>query len=145
MIENISTHRILLVEDDPNDIELIRLSLENTHFVYQLDVVQDGEQALHYLLGQNGAPPIHPLPKFILLDLKLPRVSGIQVLETLRNHPRTQNAVIVAMTSSGEERDIELCYTLKVNSYIVKPLDFQQFADVSRQVGWYWMTLNQAP
>lgn len=145
MIENISTHRILLVEDDPNDIELIRLSLENTHFVHQLDVVQDGEQALQYLLGENGAPPIHPLPKFILLDLKLPRVSGIQVLETLRNHPRTQNAVIVAMTSSGEERDIELCYTLKVNSYIVKPLDFQQFADVSRQVGWYWMTLNQAP
>jgi two-component system, response regulator len=145
MFEDSSTHRILLVEDDPNDIELIRLSLENTHFVHQLDVVQDGEQALHYLLGQNGAPPIHPLPKLILLDLKLPRVSGIQVLETLRNHPRTQNVVIVAMTSSGEERDIELCYTLKVNSYIVKPLDFQQFADVSRQVGLYWMTLNQAP
>jgi two-component system, response regulator len=145
MVSQVDPNRLLLVEDDPNDIELIQMSFAQSQFIGQIDVVTDGEQALNYLLGQDNTLPVHPLPKLVLLDLKLPRISGIQVLETLRNHPRTQNVVVVVMSSSGEGRDIEICYNLKVNSYIIKPLDFQQFVDVSRQVGFYWMTLNQTP
>lgn len=145
MVSQRESQRLLLVEDDPNDIELIQLSFSQSQFRGQIDVVTDGEQALNYLLGQDGMSPATPLPKLVLLDLKLPRMGGIQVLETLRNHPRTQNIVVVAMSSSGEERDIEICYNLKVNSFIIKPLDFHQFVDVSQQVGFYWMTLNQTP
>ena len=132
--------RLLVVEDDPNDIELIRLALDGYPFVNQMDIAEDGEQALLYLLGQNDEVlPERPLPRMILLDLKLPKVDGIQVLETIRQHPRTQNLVVVVMTSSAESRDIEACYGLGVNSYIIKPLDFQQFQEVSQQVGVYWM------
>ncbi len=137
--------RILLVEDDPHDVELIQLSFENYNFVNQIDVAEDGEQALHYLFGKDDNPPTNPLPRVVLLDLKLPKLNGIQVLEAIRNHPRTQHLAVVIMTSSAEDRDLEACYNLGVNSYIVKPLDFQQFIDVARQVGVYWMMLNQIP
>ena len=137
--------RILLVEDDPHDVELIQLSFENYNFVNQIDVAEDGEQALHYLFGKGGNPPTNPLARVVLLDLKLPKLNGIQVLEAIRNHPRTQHLAVVIMTSSAEDRDLEACYNLGVNSYIVKPLDFQQFIDVARQVGVYWMILNQIP
>ena len=142
----ISPSRLLVVEDDPNDIELIRLALDSYPFVNQMDIAEDGEQALLYLLGQDdNVRPKRPLPRMVLLDLKLPKVNGIQVLETIRQHPRTQNLVVVVMTSSAESRDIEACYDLRVNSYIIKPLDFQQFQEVSQQVGVYWMQLNQTP
>ena len=137
--------RILLVEDDPNDVELIQLSFENYNFINQMDVAGDGEQALHYLLGRDGNPPTQPLPRLVLLDLKLPKVNGIKVLETIRSHPRTRQLVVVVMTSSAEDRDLDACYNLGVNSYIVKPLDFQQFVELARQVGFYWMMLNQPP
>ncbi|MGK7875247.1 MAG: response regulator [Xenococcaceae cyanobacterium] len=137
--------RILLVEDDPNDIELIQLSFENNNFVNQMDVAEDGEQALEYLLGREGNPPTLPLPRLVLLDLKLPKISGIKVLERIRSHPRTQYLVVVVMTSSAEDRDLEACYKLGVNSYIVKPLDFQEFVEVAHQVGFYWMRLNNIP
>lgn len=142
---NVDPTRILLVEDDPNDVELIQLALENYNFVNQLDVVTDGEQALRYLHGQGEELPIHPLPRMVLLDLKLPKVDGIQVLQAIRNHPRTQELIVVVMTSSAENQDLSGCYSLGVNSYIVKPLEFQQFLDVARQVGFYWMMLNQIP
>lgn len=142
----ISPSRLLVVEDDPNDVELIRLALDGYPFVNQMDIAEDGEQALLYLLGQDDdVRPERPLPQMVLLDLKLPKVNGIQVLETIRQHPRTQNLVVVVMTSSAESRDIEACYDLGVNSYIIKPLDFQQFQEVSQQVGVYWMQLNQTP
>ncbi len=141
----IDASRLLIVEDDPNDVELIRLALNSYPFVNQMDVAEDGEQALLYLLGQGDLPPGHPLPRMVLLDLKLPKVSGLQVLEAIRRHPRTHNLVVVVMTSSAENRDIEACYNLGANSYIVKPLDFQQFQNVSQQVGVYWMQLNQPP
>ncbi|MGK7875246.1 MAG: response regulator [Xenococcaceae cyanobacterium] len=144
MVQGIAT-RILLVEEDPNDVELIQLVFENYNFVNQMDVVEDGEQALHYLLGREGNPPTLPLPQLVLLDLKLPKVSGIKVLETIRSHPRTRNLVVVVMTSSAEDPDLEVCYNLGVNSYIVKPLDFQQFVEVARQIGFYWMMLNALP
>ncbi len=137
--------RILLVEDDPNDVELVHLALRDYHFVNQIDVAQDGEQALHYLLGRHGQPPTQPLPRLVLLDLKLPKISGIRVLRTLREHPRTQKLIVVMMTSSHEDQDLDACYALGVNSYIVKPLDFQQFMSVAQQVGLYWMVLNHPP
>jgi two-component system response regulator len=137
--------KILLVEDDPNDIELIQIALEQYNFVNKIDIVTDGEQALHYLFGRDGQPPTHALPKFVLLDLKLPKINGLQLLEMIRNSPHTRNLVVVIMTSSAENADLTACYDLGVNSYIVKPLDFQQFVEVSRQVGFYWMMLNQLP
>ncbi len=143
-ILNVEPTRILLVEDDPNDVELVQLALSNVNFVNQIDVVTDGEQALQYLLGAEGMP-LRALPQLVLLDLKLPKISGIRVLQTLRNHPRTQRLVVVVMTSSQEDSDLNTCYDLGVNSYIVKPLNFQQFLEVSRSVGLYWMLLNKPP
>jgi len=156
--------QILLVEDDPNDVELIQLALDSYNFVNKIDIASDGEQAIHYLFGRDGNPPLQPLPKLVLLDLKLPKIDGIQVLEMIRSSPRTHNLVVVVMTtrlwvrgelthnlvvvvmtSSAENRDLKACYDLGVNSYIVKPLDFQQFVEMSRQVGFYWMMLNQLP
>lgn len=138
------TH-ILLVEDDPNDVELVRLALQDDAFANRMDIVNDGEQALRYLLGSDNEPPVHMLPRLVILDLKLPKISGIKVLQTLRLHPRTQTLVVVVMTSSQEDSDLNACYDLGVNSYIVKPLDFQQFTEVARQVGFYWMSLNHPP
>ena len=142
---NIEPTRILLVEDDPNDVELICLALEEYKFVNQMEVAEDGEQALHYLLGEAGEEPTNPLPRLVLLDLKLPKINGIQVLKAIRNHPRTRHLMVVVMTSSAEDQDLKSCYELGVNSYIVKPLDFGQFTDIARQVGFYWMMLNQLP
>ena len=137
--------RILLVEDDPNDVELIQLALDSYQFVNQIDVVNDGQKAIHYLLGTEEQPTQNALPRMVLLDLKLPKVSGIKVLETIRAHPRTHNLVVVVMTSSQEDKDLRTCYELKVNSYIVKPLDFGQFTEVIRNLACYWMMLNKPP
>ncbi|MGA7934003.1 MAG: response regulator [Kovacikia sp.] len=136
--------RILLVEDDPNDRELIRLALGTYGFLDQMDIATDGEQALSYLLGQQSTP-LRPLPRLVLLDLKLPKISGIQVLQALRAHPRTRNLIVVVMTSSQEDSDLNNCYDLGVNSYVVKPLDFQQYLEVIQKVGFYWMVLNHPP
>lgn len=137
--------QILLVEDDPNDVELIQLALDSYNFVNKIDVVSDGEQAIHYLFGRDGQPPTQSLPRLVLLDLKLPKIDGIQILEMIRRSPLTRNLVVVVMTSSAESRDLKACYDLGVNSYIVKPLDFQQFVEMARQVGFYWMMSNNVP
>lgn len=142
---SIEPAKILLVEDDPNDVELIQLAFESYNFVNQLDIATDGEQALHYLHGQLGESPTKPTPRLVLLDLKLPKIDGIQVLQAIRSHPQTRELVVVVMTSSAENQDLSACYELGANSYIVKPLDFQQFIDVARQVGFYWMMLNHVP
>lgn len=143
-LERIDPAKILLVEDDPNDVELIKLALENHKDVNQIDVATDGEQALNYLheLSSSGLP-VRDLPRLTLLDLKLPKIDGIKVLERIRNEPRTRDLAVVVMTSSSENQDLKACYQLGVNSYVVKPLGFNQFMDVSRQVGCYWMMLNQ--
>lgn len=137
--------RILLVEDDPLNVELFQIAFNNYNCVNQIDVVEDGEQALEYLLGREGNPPTHPLPRLVLLDLRLPRINGVEVLRTLRSHPRTHNLVVVVMSSSLEDSDLNACYELGVNSYVVKPLDFEQFINVARQVGLYWMLINEPP
>lgn len=139
------TTRLLLVEDDPYDIELIQLSCENERFISQIDIAEDGEQALNYLLGNGDKIRPQPLPRMVWLDLNLPRISGIQVLEAIRSHPRTQNLVVVVVTSSEEDRDLITCYNLGVNSYIVKPIGFDDFREVVCQVGKYWMSLNKIP
>jgi CheY-like chemotaxis protein len=144
-LPRIDLTRILLVEDDPNDVELIQLALESRNIVSHIDVVSDGEQALSYLhLEIEGSAP-KEMPRLILLDLKLPKVDGITVLEKIRKDPRTQDLVVVVMTSSAESQDLNACYRLGVNSYVVKPLDFQEFMEVAQQVGLYWMMLNQVP
>lgn len=145
MTFSVDPTRILLVEDDLNDLELINLAFESYNFANQIDIVTDGEQALQFLLGDEKVLPQPFLPRLMLLDLKLPKVSGIEVLQQLRAHPRTRNMVIVVMTSSREDSDLKACYDLGVNSYVVKPLDFQQFTNVTQQIGLYWMLLNQPP
>ncbi|HIK41996.1 response regulator [Thermoleptolyngbya sichuanensis XZ-Cy5] len=150
----IESSRLLLVEDDPNDVELIRLALETGGLAAPMDVVNDGEAALNYLLGEaldnslddaSQSAAARPLPRFVLLDLKLPRINGIQLLQRLRSHPRTRRLVIVVMSSSQEDPDLNACYDLGVNSYIVKPQDFQQFSDAVQQISHYWMQLNYPP
>jgi len=141
----VESTQILLVEDDPLNVELFQIALSNFNCVNQIDVVEDGKQALEYLLGTAGNPPTRPLPRLVLLDLRLPRINGIEVLRRLRNHPRTRNLVVVVMTSSLQDRDLSACYDLGVNSYVVKPLDFEQFVNVARQVGLYWMLINEPP
>lgn len=137
--------RILLVEDDPLNVELLQLALNNYNFVNQIDIVEDGEQALHYLLGREGNPPTHPLPDLVLLDLKLPKINGIQVLQAIRADPRTCNLVIVVLTSSEEENDLNACYALGVKSCVAKPFSFERFISVVCQVGLCWMLLNKPP
>lgn len=140
-----NVNRMLLVEDDPNDIELIQLALENYNFANEIDIVEDGEQALEYLFGTGEDRIKRQLPRVIILDLKLPKINGIQVLEAIRRDPTTKKIAVVVMTSSAEDRDLEACYNLGVNSYIIKPFDFQQFTEIAQQVGLYWMMLNQPP
>lgn len=149
-LPEIESSRLLLVEDDPNDVELIRLALEVSGLGTPMDVVSDGEAALAYLLGnpldeQSSDDANRPLPNFVLMDLKLPRVNGIQLLQRLRSHPRTRRLVIVVMSSSQEDPDLNACYDLGINSYIVKPQDFEQFSEVVRQISYYWMQLNCPP
>lgn len=142
------TGRILLVEDDPNDVELMQLALETAGLLPVLDVVSDGEQALQYLGIQGEMTPRQQslgFPKLILLDLKLPKFNGLQVLQAIRQNTQTRQLVVVMMTSSQEKTDVDSCYSLGINSYIVKPLDYQQFLDVALSISHYWLRLNQPP
>lgn len=137
--------RILLVENEPLNTELLQLALNSYNFVNLIDVVEDGEQALHYLLGQAGNPPIHPLPDIVILDLRLPKVSGLQVLQAIRNHPRTQDLPVIILTASEADSDLDACNTLGITSYFVKPFNFEKLIIVVRQVGFYWMLLKSSP
>lgn len=134
--------RILLVEDEPLNVELLQLALNNYNFLNQIDIVEDGEQALQYLLGGESNSPTHPLPDLMLLDLRLPKINGFQVLQQIRNHPRTRDLAVVILTSSSEDDQLNACYALGINSYIVKPLDFERLICVMRRVGLYWMLLK---
>lgn len=134
--------RILLVEDEPLNVELLQLALNNYNFLNQIDIVEDGEQALQYLLGGEGNSPSHPLPDLMLLDLRLPKINGVQVLQQIRNHPRTRDLVVVILTTSPEDNQLNACYALGINSYIVKPFGFEKLICVMRRVGLYWMLLK---
>ena len=129
---------IVLVEDNPDDEELTRIAFEESNLANQLVVVRDGVEALDYLLD-----PQHPLPQMVLLDLKLPKLNGLEVLRRLRADERTKFLPIVILTSSDEERDLLDSYGLGANSYVRKPVDFAQFVDSVRQLGLYWLVLNR--
>ena len=135
---------ILLVEDNPNDLELAMHAFRKHNFANRVEVARDGTEALDYLLGTNGHAPA-PTPKLILLDLKLPRVDGLEVLRRARAEPSLRHVPIVVLTTSREERDVVESYRLGVNSYIVKPVDFDKFVDTVQALGYYWLLLNEPP
>ena len=138
--------RILLVEDDPKDVELTLTALEEYNLANEVFVVGDGEDALDYLhcRGTFGTRT-QGNPAVMLLDLKLPKVDGLEVLREIKSDDKLKVIPVVVLTSSREERDLFLSYELGVNSYIVKPVDFTQFAEAIRQVGLYWLLLNERP
>jgi len=138
---------ILLVEDNPHDIELTLRAFRKHNLTTRIHVVRDGAEALDYVFcsGAYASRKKDDGPKVILLDLKLPKVDGLEVLRRIKADPTTSMIPVVVMTSSREERDLIESYRLGVNSYIVKPVDFQQFSDAVQQVGLYWVLLNQPP
>jgi CheY-like chemotaxis protein len=133
---------ILVVEDSPADLELAIRALKKHNLANQLHVARDGAEALDFLFGPNCDTQ---RPKMVLLDLKLPKVDGLEVLRRLKSDPTTRRIPVVVMTSSREERDIVESYELGVNSYIVKPVDFEQFVRAVSELGLYWLVLNQPP
>ncbi|MEO7913412.1 MAG: response regulator [Roseiflexaceae bacterium] len=138
---------ILLVEDNPSDLALTLHAFKKNHLANRIQVVRDGAEALEFIFctGAFALRQIENGPKVILLDLKLPLVDGLEVLRRVKADPRTQNIPVVVLTSSREEQDIAECYKLGVNSYIVKPVDFEQFTTSVRTLGMYWLLLNQPP
>ncbi len=138
---------ILLVEDSPDDAELTIHALRREHLANHIFVVRDGEAALNFLFcrGPFSSRSFDHPPKLVLLDLKLPKVDGIEVLRELKGDARTRTIPTVIMTSSREERDLVRGYDLGVNSYIQKPVDFDQFRETVKTVGLYWIVINQRP
>ena len=136
---------VLLIEDDPKDVEMTRYAFEHYRLSNRIHVVRDGAEALDFIFGAGAyaGRNVEDVPRVILLDLKLPKVGGIEVLRRLKSDPRTRAIPVVVMTSSREERDAVEAYTLGANSYIVKPLDFATFTEAVRQVGLYWLLLNE--
>jgi CheY-like chemotaxis protein len=138
--------RILLAEDDPNDVELTLLALGKHNLANQIDVVGDGQEALDYLYRQGAyadRPPCNPA--VVLLDIKMPRVDGLEVLRQLKSDAELHATPVVILTSSHEERDLVESYDLGVNAYVVKPVDFSSFFDVVQQLGLFWALMNQPP
>ena len=135
--------QVLLVEDTVEDAELMLRTLRKSGLANDLHHVQDGAEALQFLLGAGR--PKTAMPRLVLLDLKLPKVNGLEVLRRLRAEETTRSVPVVMITSSREDRDIEQAYRLGANGYVVKPLDFVQFAETMREVGMYWLLINEVP
>ncbi len=139
-----NTREILLVEDNPDDEELTLRALQKSNISNPVTVVRDGVEALDYLFARGPhAGRDARMPQLVLLDLKLPKLDGLEVLRALRDDPRTKRLPIVILTSSAEEQDILAGYDLGANSYIRKPVDFTQFVEAVRQLGLYWLVLNE--
>lgn len=138
---------ILLVEDNPNDVTLTLRALRKHNLSNRIHVIRDGAEALEFIFGTGAYAErgLEPTPKVVLLDLKLPKVDGLEVLQRIKTDSRTRVIPVVVLTSSREQRDIVESYQLGVNSYIVKPVDFEQFTEAMRQLGLYWVLLNQPP
>jgi two-component system, response regulator len=138
---------ILLIEDSPSDVDLTRRALGKARITNEMVVAEDGEEALEYLwgTGAHAGRDVSELPALALLDLKLPKVPGLEVLRRIRADPRTRRMPVVILTSSKEEQDMATGYDLGVNSYIRKPVDFRQFAECVEQLGLYWLVLNESP
>src|SRR5688572_1752224 len=135
---------ILLVEDNPDDVELTRLAFEEAQVANRMVVAKDGAEALDYLFARGVHAGRNPaeLPSIVLLDLNLPKLDGREVLQAIRAEPATRDLPVVVLTTSAEPFDVEASYALGVNSYIQKPVDFEQFVAAVRQVGLYWLVLN---
>jgi two-component system, response regulator len=140
------TKQILIVEDNPSDIDLTRRALAKSHIANELIVVGDGQEALDYLFGTGDTGGVaEPLPALVLLDLKLPRVDGFEVLRRIRTDGRTKRLPVVILTSSREEQDVARSYDNGANSYIRKPVDFSQFSQAIESLGLYWLVINEPP
>ncbi|QQR74874.1 MAG: response regulator [Holophagales bacterium] len=135
---------LLLVEDNPDDVELILRAFRRVHLANPVQVARDGAEALEILFGPEVASR-SPLPRVLFLDLKLPKVSGLEVLARVRQEERTRQLPVVVLTSSREEPDIRRAYELGANSYIVKPVEFEKFVAAVGEVGRYWLRINQPP
>jgi two-component system, response regulator len=138
---------ILLVEDNPSDLEVALRALKEQNLCNNVQVARDGEEALDFIFcrGSFASRRLDNLPRVILLDLKLPLIDGLEVLRQIRADARTRHVPVVVLTSSTEERDVVESYALGVNSYIAKPVDFDQFSDAMRTIGMYWLLLNRPP
>lgn len=138
---------ILLVEDNPTDLELALRVFKKHRIANRIEVARDGAEALDFLFGEgaHAGRGTVVVPKVILLDLKLPKIGGMEVLRRIKSDPRTRTIPIVVLTSSREERDLLESYQLGVNSYIVKPVDFDQFSECLRDIGMYWLLSNTPP
>ena len=138
---------LLLVEDNPDDEALTLRALHKHNIANKIIVARDGQEALDYLFGKGDFADRDSaqLPQVILLDLKLPKVDGLEVLQQLRSNPQTRAVPVVILTSSNEEKDLIRSYELGANSYVRKPVDFEQFIEAARQLGLYWMVLNEVP
>lgn len=138
---------ILLVEDNPEDLELTQRALRKANLTNYIHIARDGAAALEFLFceGAHAMRKIEDHPKVILLDLKLPKLDGLQVLKRIKSDPRTRAIPVVVLTSSKEQSDVVESYHLGVNSYIVKPVNFERFAAAVRDVGMYWLLLNHPP
>jgi two-component system response regulator len=136
---------VLLAEDNADDRDLTLRAFARNHFGNCVDLAEDGQQALDYLLAPAPDGALRPLPELVLLDLNLPRVSGLEVLRRIRGHARTRFLPVVVLTSSEEEQDVVQSYALGANSYVRKPVSFTDFLAASHQLGLYWLVLNRAP
>jgi CheY-like chemotaxis protein len=136
---------VLLVEDNPDDRDLTLRAFERHQFGNVVDTVADGQAALDYLLAPGPEGALRPLPEIVLLDLKLPRVDGLEVLRRIRAEERTRLLPVIVLTSSAEEQDLVQSYSLGANSYVRKPVSFTEFMEASRQLGMYWLVLNRQP
>jgi len=136
---------ILLVEDNPSDVGLTKRALEKSRIVNELVVAEDGQEALDYLFGSDSltGQKMNELPALILLDLKLPKLDGLQVLRQIRADERTSRLPVVILTTSSEEDDVAQSYDLGANSYVRKPVDFKQFVDAVQHLGLYWLVMNE--
>lgn len=143
MENQVDTSRsILLVEDNPMDVDLTLRAFSAVNFANNIDVARDGEEAVARITQWDEEKP---LPLLILLDLKLPKVDGLEVLHILKNHPRFKVVPVVVLTSSSDDTDIQMAYELGVNSYIVKPVDFKKFVDIAAKLEIYWLATTQLP
>jgi two-component system response regulator len=140
-----SQKKILLVEDNPDDEALTRRALKTNNIQNEVVVARDGASALDYLLGDGTARDGAELPAVVLLDLKLPKIDGLEVLRRIRAEDRTRLLPVVILTSSKEEQDIVSGYSLGANSYVRKPVDFDEFVRAASQLGLYWLLLNEQP
>jgi len=147
MTQNENTIEILLVEDNPDDLEMGLRALRKANVTNKIQVARDGMEALEFIfaLGPHAGRKVEHGPKVILLDLKLPKVDGLEVLRRIKADERTKIIPVVVLTSSREQPDVEECYRLGVNSYIVKPVNFERFASAMSELGMYWLLLNQPP